>query len=300
MSPEPQYLQLWAGINECPLVTTPFGAVPKGSILSYQLTRPSICTSSASVIQLLDVPDPPEFTFTPQTNHHHSMSGECASIFGGLHVSDMQSHEYEIETRSQSENDKWHSLRTDRLTASKCKRVCSRKGDFHTLCAQFTSDRVVQTKQMKYVLDHEPEAAENYAITFCRNVYAVGFVINPTACHLGCSPDRRVYDPDADEPYGLLEIKCPSVESVVDCKYIKRTTDLSFKLNKNHAYYYQIMGQLGITGQMWCDFYVQAHSDFHCERITFDQIFYDEIKAKLDTFYFTYFLPFLANRTSEA
>ena len=48
----------------------------------------------------------------------------------------------------------------------------------------------------------------------------VGFVVNPSAFHLGCSPDRRVYDPDATEAHGLLEVKCPSINSITKCKYL--------------------------------------------------------------------------------
>ena len=99
-------------------------------------------------------------------------------------------------------------------------------------------------------------------------VYKIDFVINPSAYFLGCSPDRRVYDPSIDE-YGFLEIKCPSNDKVSDCKCLKMlNTELSLK--RSHDYFYQIMGQLGITGLAWCDFFIMTTVDYHKERIFFD------------------------------
>ena len=56
-------------------------------------------------------------------------------------------------------------------------------------------------------------------------------------------------------------------------------------------YFYQIQGQMGLTGAKWCDFMVYCDNDYHIERIYFDTNFFDNMKQKLDTFYFTYFLP---------
>ena len=146
---------------------------------------------------------------------------------------------------------------------------------------------------MQHGIDHEPIAAEQYAKTFGRNIYRVGFVINPTCAYLGCSPDRRVYDPDATPPYGLLEIKCPSKESINDLKYLKVLPNGVISLRESHEYFYQIMGQMGNTGATWCDFYVKCEEDFHLERIFFKPDFFLSMKHKLDFFYFNYFLPSL-------
>ena len=105
-------------------------------------------------------------------------------------------------------------------------------------------------------LQHEPAADELYATVFGMKVYKVGFVINPSAYFLGCSPDRRVYDSSVDE-YEFLEMKCPSIEKVSDCKCLKvLNNQLSSK--RNHDYFYQIMGQLGITGFAWFDFFIMT------------------------------------------
>ena len=42
-------------------------------------------------------------------------------------------------------------------------------------------------------------------------------------------------------------------------------------LTKNHKYYYQVQGQLGITGTKWCDFVTYTFAGMCIERIYFDE-----------------------------
>ena len=40
---------------------------------------------------------------------------------------------------------------------------------------------------------------------------------------------------------------------------------------KTHAYYYQVQGQMAITGLHWCDFAVwMGHNDLHVEHSNYD------------------------------
>ena len=70
----------------------------------------------------------------------------------------------------------------------------------------------------------------------------------------------------------MLEIKCTVAKSVTMCDYLKSKDGQ--KLKKIHAHYYQVMGQMGLTGSKWCDFVVYASEDFHAERILFDINFF--------------------------
>lgn len=102
---------------------------------------------------------------------------------------------------------------------------------------------------------HEDDAANKYADKFGRAIYPVGFVINPSLSHLGCSPRRRVYDPSENEPWGLLEIKCSLsdyLSGLMNLKHSGRTG--AHILRKTHAYYYQTMGCIGLTSSTWEDF----------------------------------------------
>ena len=40
-------------------------------------------------------------------------------------------------------------------------------------------------------------------------VFDAGLSVHPSLPYLGASPDGKVFDPSAETPFGLLEIKCP-------------------------------------------------------------------------------------------
>ncbi|XP_062567699.1 uncharacterized protein LOC134229929 [Saccostrea cucullata] len=143
---------------------------------------------------------------------------------------------------------------------------------------------------MKFGLEHEQEAAEAYATITGNNVFKAGLVINPSCFYLGTSPDRKVIDPNSVPMYGLLEIKCPNSDSITNLKYLTLVNN-SYKLKSSHEYYYQIMGQMGLTGALWCDLFIWCKDDYHLERINCLPGKWQEIKQKLDIFYFNCFLP---------
>lgn len=118
-------------------------------------------------------------------------------------------------------------------------------------------------------------------------VFPCGLVVNPNAPHLGTSPDRKVIDRMGS--YGLLEIKCPSKENIKDCPYLMRQTDGSYTLKESHAYYYQIMGQLGLTDMPWCDLFVMCAEDYHLQRIHAEAAKWGAMKIKY-SFFFDYLL----------
>ena len=92
-----------------------------------------------------------------------------------------------------------------------------------------------------------------------------GFVSCESHPFVGASPDANVYDPSNAEPFGVAEVKCPyacrNVSPAEACteKSFSCSLDESGKqllLKRNHNYYCQIQGQMGITGRAWCDFIV--------------------------------------------
>ena len=58
-------------------------------------------------------------------------------------------------------------------------------------------------------------------------------------------------------------------DSVTDVTFLKDVGG-RLQLQRSHPYYEQCMGQMGLTGVKWCDFYVWCENDCHCERIAFD------------------------------
>ena len=89
---------------------------------------------------------------------------------------------------------------------------------------------------------------------------------------------------------GLLEVKCRMKDSVIDVSYLKVVRDKP-QLHRSHQYYEQCMGQTGLTGEKWCDFYVWGENDCRCEMIAFDTSVFVCVLTKLDAFFVRYFLP---------
>lgn len=48
-----------------------------------------------------------------------------------------------------------------------------------------------------------------------------GLVVHPDAPWLGSSPDGLIFDPSAQPPFGLLEIKCLYVRNYVHFRYLQ-------------------------------------------------------------------------------
>lgn len=267
-------------------VPSPYGDVPLGSILSYH-THPAVILSD----------DYPPFPLPPQPSGYATvLREEEMDYYSGISITPTDSELLEKETRDQSNNKVWHRVRSQRITSSNFKRVCSRRADFDSLAAELQRDkRIVQTKAMRRGIEMEPVAAAKYTAFTGTDVLPCGFVVNPNAPHLGASPDRRVVDQSEDSPYGLLEIKCPDKNTCADCPYLIRHADDDgdLALKVDHEYQFQILGQMGVTGANWCDFFVMSHNDFHLERLHFDAKKWEEVKCKLDCFYFKHFLPAL-------
>ena len=156
-----------------------------------------------------------------------------------------------------------------------------RKNDY-SLAEQFKSKRHVTTAAMRRCILSEPVAANKYASCLDNkvNLYPCGVVVNFWSPWLAANPDRKVYNPTKLPPFGLLEIKCPSVSSVLEATCLVKGGDGTLKLKRTHDYYYQVLTQLAVTGLEWCDFFVWCENDFHLETIYFNQEIWDNVKTK--------------------
>jgi len=97
-----------------------------------------------------------------------------------------------------------------------------------------------------------------------------------------------------DVNFGLIEVKCPFKhrkstieEACSDASFCLANTDNVVMLKRMHDYYYQVTGQLALTGAQFCDFVVWTEVDMHIERISFDTMLWDDMKSKLVHLYHT-------------
>ena len=275
-------------------IATQFGTAAKGSVLSVQQRLHK--DYSINIFDNIGFPDLP---------FRNVMINEYSTVLNQSKTIDTESIAMNLEesikfqdlTTNQSSNPLWFKIRFNRLTASKIGSIRSRKDNFEKLVSDFKCSRHVTTSAMQRGIECEPLAAASYVEIKNNNVnlYPCGVVVSPFCPWLAASPDRKVYDPTRNEPFGLLEIKCPNVSSVLEIKdgSLKRNKDSGLlALNHNHKYYHQIQMQLAVTGLPWCDLFVWAENDndHHLETIRFDPDSWQQTKNKADCFYFDYFL----------
>jgi len=86
----------------------------------------------------------------------------------------------------------------------------------------------------------------------------VGLWVNPLYPHMGVIPDGVITCNCCGQ--GLLEIKClfsTKDHSFVNSKTCNFLIDTDY-LNRKHWYYTQVQGQLLVTSQSLCDFYLDS------------------------------------------
>lgn len=273
-----------------PLVDSSFGKVQEGSVLSIHMPAkrvPKTCPHK-------DAPSPPQlplhgYSLGPSTcsfvctehQQHHMMS---------LATTLETAHNIANSTKEQSSCITWHQLRRPRITSSKFREVChTRRQSSAEILTKRLQRPIHQTADMRRGLDMEPAAVEEYCRAREVNHYRCGFLIHPDAPWMGSSPDGIVYDPKGQSVHGLVEIKCPNVASYVDCPYIK-ISEGTHSLRKSHAYFWQIQGQMLISGLDWCDFVVYTQEDMFIQRIPRDDETIKTMKEKIDYFFFYFYI----------
>ena len=169
-----------------------------------------------------------------------------------------------IEVEGKKGTDLWTMLRNKRITASKFGQLAKRQSNFDNLVRQINPSRHVVTAPIQRGLDLEPRAAFIYASVANQNqvnLFPSGLAINPKCPWVGCTPDRKVFDLNAEKqglsPFSLLEIKVvkEGATDFANVAYLTKDRDSNvLKLKRNHDYYYQVQCQMALTGLGWCDF----------------------------------------------
>ena len=128
-------------------------------------------------------------------------------------------------------------------------------------------------------------------------VLECGLVISQHLLILAGSPDARVVDFGCKRHFGLAEGNCPETKYYVTP--LKACEDHSFcceavngqcKLKRDHAYFAQVQGQMGVTGASWCDFIVFTKKGISVERTAFNLAYWAELRQKVASCYFAHFI----------
>ncbi|XP_070515096.1 uncharacterized protein [Cardiocondyla obscurior] len=168
----------------------------------------------------------------------------------------------ECATRGQHENPEWHIIRRNLLTASNFGKVCSRRET--TSCknlvkailysSQLTNAAIEWGKEKEIIARRELQMELGIDINDC------GIFIDENIPYLAATPDGVIGDDT------IVEIKCPYAARQMSPSdaILNRVSGLdkvfdknnSNEMNKRHAYFFQVQGQLHITQRNCCIFAV--------------------------------------------
>ncbi|XP_076308585.1 uncharacterized protein LOC143224004 [Tachypleus tridentatus] len=180
----------------------------------------------------------------------------CDDIFTSLTISVEEATALEKLTRQQWKSRLWYDHRAGRITPSKFKAAC------RTSVANPSKSLL---KQICY--PHATKCSTKATRWGCKTqhqqlkVVDSGLHIIPQYPYLGATSDGLVECLCCRK--GVLEIKCPHCkrgkslnEAAEDGQFCLERIGDKFSLKKNHAYYYQVQGQMLLTGVNYCDFVV--------------------------------------------
>ena len=191
----------------------------------------------------------------------------------------------EQQTSLQREDAQWRVLHQYTITSSNFKRVLKCKtGQDGLLKLMFDGAPLGNVQAIAHGQQYEQQAISAYKAAKSKDdqpvqVRSCGLVLHLKYKFLGASPDGLVFDEKARPRFGLLEVKCPYTAFIKSLSVEQACTDPSFccemvggkpALRSNHAYFYQMQGQMAITGAKWCDFFVWLGQSWHLERIYAD------------------------------
>ena len=212
------------------------------------------------------------------------------TIVSSYKVSDEEIHNLEKVTELQSRCRLWCTHRAGRITASNFKSAVQTYPDkpsvslVKKLC--YPHQHAFSTSATRWGCEHESTAVEEFMDWFSMehedcNFSNCGFLINKKHPFLGASPDGIVHC-SCHGKY-LVEVKCPyrccdrdlRDVAVNDSSFFLKNSDGVLALDTNHAYYYQVQCQLGISEVEVCFFVVWTQENVHIEEIQANPSFFE-------------------------
>lgn len=213
------------------------------------------------------------------------------------------------ETKRQAECPKWFEAKYPRLTSSNFGKIVKKMENRRAKPELVVRDLLNPRPPTSYVnrflewgRQNEEVAVQVYRGLVQKKhcvLYSNGIYVSPEDCFLAATPDRIVYDCKASQPWGLVEVKCPysardrtPLEAARTLKnFMLKEVDGELSLDRAHDYFYQIQGQMALTGAKWCDFVVYTKCGIVVERVEWDGEFWNSVVRQLSAFFYKYFLP---------
>ena len=207
---------------------------------------------------------------------------------------------YDIESKTQKQHEcqQWFEERKSRLTASTFGSIIKRKKITEKFVENIVNPKSFTSSATTYGKSNEKAAISNYISKSGNHVHDCGLVIGYKFPFLAATRDGKVCD---DGTTGIIEVKCPYSARDMTVKdacttlpnfCLVRNNNDEMSLKRNHEYYYQVQGQLMVTGAAFCDFIVFTRKDsVFIQRIFPDIECMKSMMEKLASFYFEHMKP---------
>lgn len=227
------------------------------------------------------------FPLTPLVDLSDQLDLDLASIS----MTKDQCIQVEQNTRDQADCPAWFEARRNKLTASNFGLIIKRKKVTEKFLDTILHPKEFSSAATSYGKNHEKKAIQKYINKTGNHVHDCGFVINWKFPFMGASPDSKVCE---DGATGILEVKCPYSARDITVReacsnpsfYMDFDNDTQvYRLKPEHNYYYQVQGQLMVTGVEYCDFVVFTKKDIVVKRIFPDLDFIKSMLDDLSRFY---------------
>lgn len=271
-------------------------------------------SSLASQLPLIEVPAQPAPDSTPCGNLAFPKASTAPGILEDLksHWQDLQitveeAQQLERDTQGQCSSKAWHKHRANRITASTFGHFMKRKQPVNDKFLKNTLNRRPFTSEATaYGTKHEKVARLMYAKKQSVHVHGCGLVISIDYPFLAGSPDGKVCDNGVT---GIIEIKCPSsvkdltIEQAVSSEkaqsfFLEKVGASEYRLKRDHIHWFQVQGQLLVSGAPFCDFITFTQQDLHVERILPDIVTMNSILKMLAEMYINHVKTYLTVNAS--
>lgn len=208
----------------------------------------------------------------------------------------MEVYNLEFATREQSGSGLWHIERKYRLSSSTFGDICNmtERRDIQKLCQSLFNPPELHTPAVVHGRLNEGKARTKFQEVSSLKVEKCGLFVHDLYPNFCASPDGIISSENA-----VLEIKSPysGKDAKIEvgplfpylCQEQGRIT-----LKRNHKYYYQIQGQMGLARKAHCYFVVHTAVDIYYVKIDFDQVFFDNMIEKLGVFFSDHYVKYVA------
>jgi hypothetical protein len=204
----------------------------------------------------------------------------------------------EMETRGQSANKKWFTVRCSHLTSSRYFAICSAKSEEakKTLARLLVNVQTIFSSALLYGRENEDKALKKFEEKYGLKVERPGVIISKSHPYLAASLDAFVGD--LYEDFTIFEVKCPITAknmaiNHITVPYLKLDENGNTVLDCNCDYYYQIQGQMLVTGGRKAKLIVYTITDLKVYDVPRDEEKIHQIMCTLEDFYENYFRPAL-------